>query len=119
MKLKKALVLHDNRDFLRLYKRGRFQAGPCLVTYARRGGDQKLRRVGITATKKVGGAVQRNRAKRLIRAAWREVEGQVPLGWDFVFVARARTSQVKMQKVRDAMAAQLRRAMAPPRDKRP
>ena len=119
MKLKKALVLHDNRDFLRLYKRGKFQAGPCLVTYARRGGDQKLRRVGITATKKVGGAVQRNRAKRLIRAAWREVEGQVPLGWDFVFVARARTSQVKMQEVKKAMTGQLRRLTAPEPPKKP
>ena len=116
MKLKNARGLNDNRDFLRLYKKGRCQAGPLLVVYARRGG-RRDRRVGITATKKAGGAVQRNRAKRLIRAAWREVEAGVPGGWDFVFVARARTSQAKMQQVRDAMAGQLRRAMAPPRDK--
>ena len=74
MKMKNAQILNDNRDFLRLYKRGRCAACPLLVVYARRGGFANRRRVGITATKKVGGAVQRNRAKRLIRAAWREVE---------------------------------------------
>ena len=113
MKMKNAQILNDNRDFLRLYKRGRCLAGPCLVTYARRGGAQGRRRVGITATKKVGGAVQRNRAKRVIRAAWREVESTVPGGWDFVFVARTRTAAVPMQRVRDAMALQIRNLTAP------
>ncbi len=75
---------------------------------------------GITATKKVGGAVQRNRAKRLIRAAWREVEPEVPYGWDFIFVARARTTGAKMQQVRAAMAAQLRKLTAPsPKKEKP
>ena len=113
MKMKNAQVLNDNRDFLRLYKRGRFQAASCLVTYARRGGVRDRRRVGITATKKVGGAVQRNRAKRVIRAAWREVESAVPGGWDFIFVARARTASVPMRQVREAMAAQIRSLTAP------
>jgi len=109
MKMKNALTLNENRDFLRLYKRGNCLVSPVLVTYARRGGVKGQRRIGITATKKVGGAVQRNRAKRLIRAAWREVEPDAPFGWDFVFVARGRTAGVKMQQVRASMADHLRR----------
>ena len=65
--MKNALTLNQNRDFLRLYRKGQSLVSPVLVTYARRNGS-KARRVGITATKKIGGAVQRNRAKRLIRA---------------------------------------------------
>ena len=113
MKMKNAQILHDNRDFVRLYRRGQSAVSPLLVTYARRGGVKGRRRIGITATKKVGGAVQRNRAKRLIRAAWREVEREAPSGWDYIFVARGRTTGAKMQQVREVMSAQLRRATAP------
>ena len=81
MKMKNAQTLNDNRDFVRIYRRGQCQVAPLLVTYARRG-PRGRRRVGITATKKVGGAVQRNRAKRLIRGAWRKVEQEAPPGWD-------------------------------------
>lgn len=112
MKMKNAQTLNDNRDFVRIYRRGQCQVAPLLVTYARRG-PKGRRRVGITATKKVGGAVQRNRAKRLIRAAWREVEQEAPSGWDYIFVARGRTTGAKMQQVREVMSAQLRRATAP------
>ena len=118
MKMKNAQILNDNRDFVRLYRRGQSAVSPLLVTYARRGGEQKRRRVGITATKKVGGAVQRNRAKRLIRAAWREVEPLVPYGWDLVFVARGRTHKAKMPEVRAAMPAHLKKLTSPPPEKK-
>lgn len=45
-------------------------------------------RFGITAGKKIGGAVERNRAKRIIRAAYRKNELLLPLGYDIVIVAR-------------------------------
>ena len=117
MKMKNAQTLNDNRDFVRIYRRGQCQVAPLLVTYARRG-PKGRRRVGITATKKVGGAVQRNRAKRLIRAAWREVEPSVPYGWDLVFVARGRTHKAKMPEVRAAMAAHLKKLTSPPPEKK-
>ncbi len=118
VKMKNAQVLNENRDFLRLYRRGKSAVSPVLVTYARRGGVKGRRRIGITATKKVGGAVQRNRAKRLIRAAWREVEPSVPYGWDLVFVARGRTHKAKMPEVRAAMATHLKKLTSPPPEKK-
>lgn len=109
MKMKNALTMNQNRDFLRLYRGGGSQVSPLLVTYVRKSREKNRRRIGITATKKVGGAVKRNRAKRLIRAAWREVEPNVPYGWDIVFVARGRTTGARMQQVRAVMADHLRR----------
>lgn len=45
-------------------------------------------RFGITAGKKVGGAVERNRAKRILRAAYRKNELILPIGYDIVAIAR-------------------------------
>lgn len=111
--MKNACILNDNRDFLRLYRRGNSVVSPVLVTYARRNGSKTLRRVGITATKKIGGAVQRNRAKRLIRAAWLETEQIAPGGWDLVFVARGATPRAKFQEVRRVMGFHLSKLTAP------
>lgn len=77
-----------NKEFRRLYYKGKFKAGKHLVTYMIKRRDNQCR-IGITASKKIGNAVQRNRARRIILAAYRELEQQVDLrGHDFVFVAR-------------------------------
>ena len=46
------------------------------------------RRLGVTASRRVGNAVQRNRAKRLSREAFRCVRGQLPAGLDLVVIVR-------------------------------
>lgn len=98
----KGQTLKENKDFRRLYYRGKSEASPVLVTYAmknRRGGCF----YGITTSKKIGGAVERNRARRVIRAAYRSLEPKINGSWDFVFVARTRTTVVKSQVVEKAM----------------
>ncbi len=104
-------VLKENKDFRRLYYRGKSFADGNLVTYAAKNG-RGCCRIGITTSKKIGGAVQRNRARRVIRAAYRELESQISGSYDFVFVARSRTTGVKMQTVRKSMLAQLKKAGA-------
>lgn len=99
-------VIKENRIFRRLYSKGRFQAHPLLVTYVQRNREGIIR-YGISASKRIGCAVERNRAKRVIRAAFRETAGEISGGWDIVFVARSRTIHVKMNEVRDVMARQL------------
>ncbi len=115
--MKRTLVIKKNRDFTRLYRRGKTAVAGVLVTYAGRNRTGETR-IGITATKKVGGAVERNRAKRLIRAAYSSLEDSVPSGWDFIFVARTRTTAAKMQEVRDAMCRQIR-SLTEPKPKAP
>ncbi len=67
-------------------------------------------RVGFTAGRRVGGAVQRNRARRLMREAWRSLAGRAGPGFDLVFVARAAIVREGMHKVADEMAELLGRA---------
>lgn len=81
------LTLNQNSDFLRLYQRGAFCSLGSALLYAMPNG-RSYNRLGITAGKKVGGAVQRNRAKRMIRAAYSACELSMPIGLDLVIVAR-------------------------------
>lgn len=90
-------ILNDNKDFLALYKKGRYAASKYSVIYVRPNG-RPFNRLGITAGKKVGNAVCRNRAKRLIRLAYRQAELKLPLGIDIVIVARSCICTVKSQE---------------------
>ncbi len=73
---------------------------------------QKINRVGVTVTKKIGGAVQRNRAKRIIREAYRrlEKEFQVKKGNLVVIVARESIDGAKMQQIYSELVSAARRA---------
>lgn len=104
--MKKTAIIKRNRDFMRMYRRAKQEVGGVLITYCTR---NRLghNRIGITASKKVGGAVQRNRAKRLIRAAYTVLEPTLPQGYDFIFVTRSRTTRCKMQEVCGAMQRQI------------
>ena len=86
-------TLCENKDFRTLYYRGESRVHTGLVTYVRRN-RLGYPRVGITTGKKVGCAVRRSRARRVIREAFRPVYSRVG-GYDIVFVARARTPDFK------------------------
>ena len=102
-------TLNQNKDFLRLYHRGKSAAKSGIVVYGMKS-RLGVCRVGITASKKIGNAVQRNRCRRVIRAAWfqllaeEELQGQ----WDLVFVARSKTGFLKSTVVKIQMADALR-----------
>ena len=102
------LTLKDNRDFQRLYRRGKSLVSPCVVTYVLKN-KQSVSRYGITASKKIGKAVTRNRARRVIRAAVLELSAEIPLGFDLVFVARGKTPYVKSYEVKKEIEAHLKK----------
>ncbi len=100
-------VLVRNNDFRRVYAKGKAYVGFSLVLYVIKNRAGKTR-VGITSSKKIGNAVQRNRSRRVLRAALAEVLPAEGVGnFDLVLVARGSTAAQKSGQV----AGQLRRLM--------
>lgn len=104
---KKIISITRNNDFRRLYRR-KAEVGPVLVSYAAKN-RLGCHRVGITTSKKIGKAHDRNRARRVIREAYRLLSPSLTdrVGYDFVFVARVRTTLCSMQEVYRLMKKQL------------
>lgn len=101
--------LTKNKEFTRAYARGKAYVHPQLVLYVNKNRLGHTR-VGFTATKKIGGAVQRNRARRVMRAA---IAAHLPFdvgGYDLVFVARGQTVRCKSGQVAAAAAQLLKKA---------
>ncbi|MDR3344248.1 MAG: ribonuclease P protein component [Oscillospiraceae bacterium] len=104
----RAQTINVNADFRRAYGRGRSKADSILVSYALRT-RRPVVRCGITTSKKIGSAVERNRCRRIIRAAYVQMLPELPkYGWDFVFVARGRTKDVKSTDILRSMRGQLK-----------
>ena len=117
--MKKKLVLKENTAFKRAYFRGKFKAHPLLVTYVVKNRCGSMR-VGITTSKKVGNAVKRSRARRVIRAAFDHLqkEGFTAGAYDIVFVARSTTPSAKTYEVERVMKKQLSVLFADPQNKK-
>jgi len=87
--------LSRSAEFDRVYREGRSHAGRHLVLYSfpRDGGDDVEPRLGLSVGRKVGGAIERNKVKRLLREAFWQSEELLPAGHDFVVVARSEAAE--------------------------
>ena len=80
--------LSRSAEFERVYRQGRSHANRFLVLYAFPRGVDDEPRLGLSVSRKVGGAVERNRVKRLLREAFAARAEALPPGHDVVVVAR-------------------------------
>lgn len=94
-----------NKDFKRLYYRGKRAVRGLVVVYSSKNRLGK-NRLGLTCGKAVGNAVRRNRAKRLMRESYRLLAGELKQGYDIVIVARSRVADKPFREVdREVRAA--------------
>jgi len=107
--LNRIVTLKQNTDFRRAYARGRSYTNPALVLYCIKN-HEGICRVGITTSKKIGNAVERNRCRRVIMAAYRNAAPLCSGGWDLIFVARFKTKHMKSTEIERIMTEQLRAA---------
>ncbi len=108
--LKPPETLKRRADFLRLAAKGRKIARPGFVLQVLRGETETPLRVGYTATKKLGNAVARNRARRRLREAVRlALAGENLAGTELVVICRQETAAIPFP----TLCADLRAALAP------
>ena len=96
------VTLKSNPDFRRLYNRGISITDPALVIYYSKN-RAGICRIGITTSKKIGNAVERNRSRRVIREAFRQVCPNLNPCYDIVMVARSKTKYLKSTRIEEVM----------------
>lgn len=105
--------LSRSGEFDRVYREGRSHASRYLVLYAfprpREGGDPRL---GISVGRKVGGAVDRNRVKRLLRESFWAASDALQEGHDFVIVARPDAGTLAAERGEAGIAEALHELLA-------
>ena len=80
--------LSRSAEFERVYRQGRSKGNRYLVLYAFPREDPEGPRLGLSVSRRVGGAVDRTRLKRLLREAFWDEARRLPAGSDYVVVAR-------------------------------
>jgi ribonuclease P protein component len=90
--------LTRSADFDRVMRSGRSHAGRELVLYVFPRGGEDPPRLGLSVSRKVGGAVERNTVKRMLREAFAEEAERLPPGSDAVVIARPAAGQVAAQE---------------------
>ena len=85
--MSKLLTLKKNFEFSRVYQRGKYYVGRKMTMYSHKNRCEETR-FGISASKKVGKAVQRNRIRRLIKENICQYQDSISPGYDIVIVVR-------------------------------
>ena len=106
-------VLKDNSGFMRCYKKGKRVSCEwlCVHFYPN---NKPFFFFFLTAGKKLGNAVKRNRVKRIVRAAYRLSETKLPIGYDIVFVGRNDISEKSSCDVQSFIENRLAKEMNKP-----
>lgn len=107
--MKRGFRLTRSTDFKRVRNFGKSYAHPLVVLVAIPSAENRLR-VGVTASRSLGGAVQRNHAKRLLREAMRTLLPTLQPGWDIILIARRPILSVDYPQVQAALSQLVHRS---------
>ena len=102
-------VLNCQKDFDRVYRFGKSQGSKYVVLFYRKN-DLGYTRISYLASKKVGNSVKRNRARRLMREAFRLSGQTISEGYDLIFIARSSITETDMRGTMRSEVAALKKA---------
>jgi ribonuclease P protein component len=108
--LQRTARLKQGRDFQRLRREGRRLVAGCLIANWRRLPEGAPTRVGVVVSRKVGGAVHRSRARRLLRETFRLHQRDLVEPVELVLVARPAIARKKLSDVEKDFLGTLRQA---------
>jgi len=112
--------LSRSAEFERVYRQGRSVSNRHLVLYSFPNEAVARPRLGLSVSRKVGGAVERNQVKRLLREAFAAAEASMGEGHDLVVVARPEAGELARREglagIGDALGELLARAGLTPRE---
>ena len=100
--------LKKNHEFRRLYNKGKSAASQYIVIYVRKN-NSIGNRLGITVSKKIGSAVQRNRVRRRLKEIYRLCETDLKPGYDIVIVARVSSRFIKYSELETSVLLLLKK----------
>lgn len=109
--------LSRSAEFDRVFRQGRSRGNRVLVLYSFPRAAEGERRLGLSVSRKVGGAVERNRVKRLLREAFELESSQLPEGQDVVLVARPEAYAVAEREGLEGIRAALAELLAEVRER--
>jgi ribonuclease P protein component len=104
--------LSRSAEFERVYRQGRSVANRHLVLYTFPNASTERPRLGLSVSRKVGGAVERNRVKRLLREAFAQAQDDLLSGQDVVVVARPPAGELAEREGLAGMDASLAELIA-------
>ena len=101
-------VLRRKCDFSAIYKKGKSVGDRYVVLFYRKN-NLPYNRLAYLASKKVGNAVKRNRARRLMKESFRLTNLEIPTGYDLIFIARNTITNRKCAEVKRSLESALKR----------
>jgi ribonuclease P protein component len=110
LRLNRASRIQQNRDFVRVRQQGERLALGCLIANWKKLPEGGTPRLGVVTSKKIGGAVARNQARRLLRESFRQHQNELSQPVELVLVARNSIAGKAFAGVEKDFLAALKRA---------
>ena len=109
--------IRSQRDFRSVYRRGRRASGEWItvVVWLRRPGEIPAPRIGLSVSKDHGGAVRRNKLKRVLREAFRTERSGMPGNVDVIIIPKKRDDNMPLGAIKQELPRLIEKALRAPK----
>lgn len=108
--MRRKLRLRNREDFSRIYRGGKSFANSQFVVYWSKQKDADPFRMGVSASKKIGNAVVRNRMRRMVKEIVRHQEDRIVPRTDFIIIVRKPATTMKLNEMEKSIIHVLKKA---------